>query len=549
LQSGGQGAGGGWWAQLAERLGTGNVVTAMANRTLEIMLYPIDKLSGDKYIESEQRALDIEKKKRAQGGPASKIEDAAGDQAPARSAHVRSAIANTTRSIYYSSVADEAARFLKMKKEWRDPDFPPESTSMFSSSTIPSPFSTRLCATVIVWEQPRYFCSGSRTRGLNGAAGAGRGASAEPSAWFVSDWGSWDLSGREGGSSPVAAGKASGGKGGGRGGVEVDRYVGTCVVAALQDDPTLCDDVLDLRYIAQGICGVGLYCSTPNKKETKLSMVYIDTHFPCAPGSRLIFGAHICGESHVRDAWPAAVEKAIAKTYGSYQAISGSAGICVALTSICGNDVASEDLRELRGQDGEGKGGARVWKQLCSETGALRLSTASLVLAGSRSVLEGEDVDMQGISRGCTYHVLQAVESGGQRMVRLACPLVSKGKWAGTCPLAQSNEIKHLEKTAAQPPRIDFENAFWMPFGRFLSLFDIAVFSQRRRGGGGSLRSELLHLFGDSRGALIPGVLNRKQCVQEGEQAEKFASELIKQEYKEKKRSANRKSAAHGKKK
>ena len=100
----------------------------------------------------------------------------------------------------------------------------------------------------------------------------------------------------------------------------------------------------------------------------------------------------------MRDAWAAAVEKAIAKTYGSYEAISGVRGICIAVDSLTGSSVDAEDLAAFRT---EGSLDARysigtaeemtaytksetaVWKSLCTAAAEM-----SVVFAGSRSLLD-----------------------------------------------------------------------------------------------------------------------------------------------------------------
>jgi hypothetical protein len=152
------------WAKLFERASNLNFVMAVANRSLEIMLYPLDLLAGKKYIETEERAVAIEKKKRAQVGSTAKGSPSRateGKTALRPSPHLEHALANSVRSIYYSSITDEALRFAKMKKEWHDPDFPPEPTSLCSSctsssSSSSSPFSNRLRSLPVSWQQLRH---------------------------------------------------------------------------------------------------------------------------------------------------------------------------------------------------------------------------------------------------------------------------------------------------------------------------------------------------------------------------------------------------------
>ena len=68
---------------------------------------------------------------------------------------------------------------------------------------------------------------------------------ADTAAWFISDWGTWDLSS----SMCASSGKGeavSGARGGGRA-RKADGYVASAVVAMLQADPSVCDNLLDHR--------------------------------------------------------------------------------------------------------------------------------------------------------------------------------------------------------------------------------------------------------------------------------------------------------------
>lgn len=339
----------------------------------------------------------------------------------------------------------------------------------------------------------------------------------------------------------------------------MDQYVATAVMAALQDDPTLCDDVLDLTHIAQGICGVALYV------DGRPSLVYIDTFFPCSPSSRLLVGAQRRGqaEAHVKEAWPAAVEKAIAKSYGSYQAISGSNGICLALAALCGTSPEYQDLRLLRGVGGvAGKaaqsptdGAAHVavtslWKRVRGWRGVL--------LCGSRSVYGCEGVDMEGIVPGCTYHVLGVLQWGDERVLKLACALVAGGEWRGSPALARSAQVVQSErdrKAAERGASLECDNAFWIPYAKFMELFDVVVLAHRRNLGWGAerARQDLLELFGSKRACLVPGVRQRQQSLAERVNADRVAMQLIKQEAKELKRmsaaASKKKGASKAKKK
>ncbi len=111
---------------------------------------------------------------------------------------------------------------------------------------------------------------------------------------------------------------------------------------------------------------------------------------------------HTHTQGMVRDAWAAAVEKALAKTYGSYEAISGVRGMCIAVDSLTGSRVDAEDLAALRTEGGrDGREQVRdsiqtaaemtactqaetdVWKRLCTAA-----ADVSVVFAGSRSLLD-----------------------------------------------------------------------------------------------------------------------------------------------------------------
>jgi len=109
-------------------------------------------------------------------------------------AHLESAKNNTRRSIYYTRIAEEAARFTKLKKEWIDPDFPPEPSSLRADPSTgaqeaASSSIANLSYADVTWHQPRFLW-GSKGAGSKGRAGLGkkafpgtRGGVAETAAW------------------------------------------------------------------------------------------------------------------------------------------------------------------------------------------------------------------------------------------------------------------------------------------------------------------------------------------------------------------------------
>ena len=493
------------WQRLL--LGGGSVPTAVANRVLDAILSPLDWLmGGHQLIAAEQRAVAIEQKKRAQAARSSMYE---------LSRQIQRAQANAARSIYYSSIADEAARFRALKKEWRDPDFPPAKTSLVSGApknATAQAYSTYAGAADVSWMQPRFLLGRS-----GGKRGSGKSGTTEAGAWFVKDWGVWNGSGGAG----FAQGRVLAG-------MEVDQYVSTCVMALLQDDPSLCDDIMDFTFVSQGIVGVALHV------DETLRMIYVDTHFPT------------CASLVLREAWPAAVEKALAKVHGCYMNISGTAGICLCASAICGNDVDVEELVPLRSRSSassEGDGG--LWKRLSGAAGQ------ECVLAGSRSRFEGgAQQELHGITPGSTYHVLGAVHVGQDRLVRLASPVIigeggRTGVWQGQCAATKGGQDLRWEEPSALGALIESGNSFWMPYETFYSLFDLIVFAQRRKGGGAwGNRAELLSLFGSRLDCLVPGLGKRRAYLLEVKEAEAVSRELLKTEEKKKRVASKRKASA-----
>jgi len=205
-------------------------------------------------------------------------------------------------------------------------------------------------------------------------------------------------------------------------------------------------------------CSDGVYCLSLFQ-EGHWRSVLIDEWLPVDKFGRLLF-AHSTESGQL---WPALLEKAFAKCYGSYSALEGG-WVHDALVDLTGGVAETIDLHtEL-----DGSLQAGLWKRLREIHDSGHLLGAGSPAGDEGSVLHHES-DEHGIISGHAYAVLQLREVDDLRLLLLLNP------WGGA-PITGD-----FSRPGVWTPRLqgllgdwrdDMRGTFWMRYETFVAQFD-----------------------------------------------------------------------------
>jgi hypothetical protein len=361
---------------------------------------------------------------------------------------------------------------------WRDPDFPAGDWAIdpAAGADLAQRFSG-----AVAWVQPAAVCATSKPPGL-------RADGAEGGTWL------WDDP-REPG---VKAGAISRREAAG------EHYLATAAVLAVRHDPLLADDLIDAEFERRGAYGVALH-----RPGGALSLVWVDALLPATGGPRrsaLLMGT---GERNPTDVWPCIVEKAIAKTAGSYVAVAGpSEGMAAALKILLGPAVETSTVTN----------GAAAWRTidaaLSRQGGVWRGGGRGgpLLLLCSHARFPG--AQHQFVPAATTFAVVDTDTK--QQLVLLAGALGRASDGPGTNPRA--------------PPEDD-PTAFWLRAEELPALFDSLHVVSRRVSADAVARGEALReRFAGQPQAIKPGLALRDEHRKADHGARAAAAKLLEEE-------------------
>ena len=204
--------------------------------------------------------------------------------------------------------------------------------------------------------------------------------------------------------------------------------------------------------------------------------VLIDDRLPCAADGSLLYAHSLDGN----EMWVALLEKALAKVYGSYEAlISGFAD--GAMRDLTGGlpqrtrfTAVDTSTASSGASDGDGNGNDRLWDALSqwADEGSpvgCAFSTAGVDPRYVDVDAQRRDMSHQGLLFAHAYGLERLASVAGRRLVRLRNPW-GRGEWRG----AWSDESS--EWTAELLAQLDYrfadDGAFWMELSDFRRMFN-----------------------------------------------------------------------------
>ena len=478
-------------------------------------------------------------------------------------------------SIYYKDIESEAAACISKQKAarkvmnveppggknnerglWKDPDFGPEDSSL-SPTLVGLTYkptvnggSSQIFADAIrqisggqslPWKIPRDF---STSRKHPGQREDGEGT------WVYVDVGEM-LESAANLKKPAATPALP----------ALNRYFATALVLAAQNNPLICDSLIDLTYEAQGIYGVSVFV------EGKWNIVWIDSYFPCYPPltgalterARAVFPS----TTDLKEIWTMVVEKAMAKLHHSYEDML-RAPLSTLLEQLTGGDANFIELGPLRSSAGSP---TSIWKQI--EKAAMSRGGGGLLSIGSSSAsitflaatsrpspppppkdasgnLQSDSVAMDGIRSGTTYAIVAAIEAAGQRLLLLRAP-PGAGEWSGDWSPSSARwsggegaAVRAAADALRGSPQHDGD--FWISLHDFVQRFDgLCILRTKATAEELALRAKILECVqaaGVGRAALSPGLELRYRHLMQRAVADRMAQELLSAEAPRRKKTA-----------
>ncbi|KAH9513830.1 hypothetical protein Btru_031511 [Bulinus truncatus] len=215
--------------------------------------------------------------------------------------------------------------------------------------------------------------------------------------------------------------------------------------------------------ISKDICKEGVY-QVRLCKDGLWKTILIDDYLPCNSHRHLIFA-----QARKRQLWVPLIEKAMAKMYGSYEALIG--GKCIeGLATLTGAPCESIQLQNGSNNRSEEICTDLIWAKLMSCRDMKFLMGASC--GGGHMNANEEDFSKVGLRSKHSYSILDVQDLEGNKLVRLRNPWGRyswKGDWSDG-----SSKWKEVSE-AARNNLLSFgeeHGVFWMEFSDLMKYFD-----------------------------------------------------------------------------
>eukprot|EP00928_Gymnodinium_smaydae_P026843 TRINITY_DN20952_c0_g2_i1.p1 TRINITY_DN20952_c0_g2~~TRINITY_DN20952_c0_g2_i1.p1 ORF type:complete len:503 (+),score=97.59 TRINITY_DN20952_c0_g2_i1:100-1608(+) len=347
----------------------------------------------------------------------------------------------------FKLLKEEAIKFHQKGRTWRDEEFPADDASLFEDPSNPptdwlreSERGKPIRDAVVAWKGPEDFCKTRKPLGKT---------------WLYADA---ENDAQAAHNITLDSNKICQGSLG-------DCYLLSALAAATKS-LLVADDLIDEELAEYGVYGVSFWV------QGRWEMVWVDDQFPCyRPKAsthsgrwRLVFAS--CEDP--TEIWPLVVEKAYAKLYGSYQALSGGQ-VSKALVALTGGSGACMNLQS----------------PFCSANSVFNVVKSAKKDAedGTRFIGAGTKGYMQeafanGIVTGHAYTVQDACEAAGTRLIKLRNPWNQhewKGDWSDGSNKWQSDAGRELKKAIGGTSGGD-DGEFWMSLEDFMQRFQTLDF-------------------------------------------------------------------------
>ncbi|XP_028035624.1 calpain-D isoform X2 [Bombyx mandarina] len=202
-------------------------------------------------------------------------------------------------------------------------------------------------------------------------------------------------------------------------------------------------------------------------KDGRWRTLTLDDLLPANKKGHLVYS-----QAKRKQLWVPLIEKAVAKLHGCYEAlVSGRAieGLCTLTGAACESVSLQAGAAPLEQLDRD-----LVWAQLLSSRQACFLMGASC--GGGNMKVDEEEYQRLGLRPRHAYSVLDVVEAGGARLLRLRNPW-GHYTWRGACPPPPP------PPHPAPPPHHDRDHGvFWISFDDVLKYFDCIDICKVRSG-------------------------------------------------------------------
>lgn len=242
--------------------------------------------------------------------------------------------------------------------------------------------------------------------------------------------------------------------------------LGTCwflsALSVLAEKPELVEQIIvNKQYTEYGIYLLRL-C-----KDGCWSVIQVDDHLPCNKDKMLVFSKGLR-----KQLWVPLIEKALAKLYGSYEAIESGfvlSGLSILTGYPCENIRLQNDDRKKKDEVDDNL----LWAKLLSFREAGFLMGAS---CGGRDTISSDECEAKGLQYAHAYSILDVQQVDHYRLLKLRNPHGhgSRQSWNGDWSDGSSRWTNHLKQQLL--PHGASQGIFWMSLRDLMRYFsDIDV--------------------------------------------------------------------------